>query len=91
VAARRVLTISLPNTDPATVAIQAWLDGLPADADLSAEVRRLLADAIRIDARLAGIETQLARIGVGVVAPAPTAPGLTPAQAATLDVLLDFD
>jgi hypothetical protein len=88
VAARRVLPISLPSSDPAAAVIQAWIDGLPADADVSAEARRLLADAIRIDARLAGIEAHLSRISAGGVA---AAPGLTPAQAATLDVLLDFD
>jgi hypothetical protein len=91
VAARRVLPISLPNSDPATAIIQAWLDGLAADADVSSEVRRMLADAIRIDARLAGIEAQLSRIGAGGVAVVPDDPGLTPAQAAALDVILHFD
>jgi hypothetical protein len=91
VAARRVLPISLPNSDPATAVIQAWLDGLATDADVSSEVRRMLADAIRIDARLAGIEAQLSRIGAGSAPAAPAAQGLTPAQAATLDVILDFD
>jgi hypothetical protein len=88
VAARRVLSISLPASDPTTAAIWAWLDGLPADVDVSSEARRLLADAIRLDARLAGIEAQLARLHSAGATGA--APALTAEQSAVLDVILDF-
>jgi hypothetical protein len=89
VAARRVLPISLPASDPASAAVQAWLDGLPAGADVSAEVRRLLADAIRLDARLVAIEAELRRIGAGGPV-APAAPAMSAAQHAALDAILDF-
>ena len=87
-AARRVLSISLPLSDPATAAIWAWLDGLGEDVDVSGEARRLLADAIRLDARLAGIEAELRRIH-SAAAPPPVA-ALTREQEAALDNLFDF-
>jgi hypothetical protein len=87
VAARRVLSISLPASDPATAAIWAWLDSLPADVDVSSEARRLLADAIRLDVRLASIEAQLKLLRVGALAAVPT---LTREQEQALDAMFDF-
>lgn len=86
-AARRVLSISLPASDPATAAIWAWLDGLPVDVDVSGEARRLLADAIRLDVRLAGIEAQLKLLRASAVAAVPT---LTREQEQALDAMFDF-
>lgn len=67
-AARRVLPISLPASDPASAAISRWLDALPAGADVSGEARRLLALAIELAPALAGIEAQLARLSAGAPA-----------------------
>lgn len=92
-AGRRVLSISLPMSDPAAAAIEAWLATLPDGADVSAEARRLLALALDLRGPLERIEGQLARLASG--AP-PAAAGQTPAPAedaeaaAALDRLFDF-
>lgn len=88
-AARRVLSVSLPASDPASAAIDAWLATLPAGADVSAEARRLLALALDLRPALERIEGQLARLAAGGAAPAPPAED-TEATAA-LERLFNFD
>lgn len=88
-AARRVVSLSLPPSDPASATIAAWLDAQPAGSDTSATIRRLLAGAIGGADRLAAIEDKLDRLLAGQGA----APALAPDPAAdeeTLSRLFDF-
>lgn len=92
-AARRVLSVSLPSSDPHSAVVGAWLDAQPAGVDISREVRRLLAGALAADVRLAAIEGKLDRLlaGGALLAPAPPpAPLNDPETEAALEALFDF-
>lgn len=85
--ARRVISLSLPASDPHSAAILAWLDAQPAGADVAPALRRLIAEALATERRLAAIEAKLDRLlagGVVVAAPAD------PQAAAAVEELLDF-
>lgn len=86
-AARRSLTLALPVSDPRSARIWALLDGMDPDADASAELRRLICEALDAGARLARIEAKidaLATGGLTAVAQAETI------DKTTVDTLLDF-
>lgn len=86
-AARRSLTLALPAADPRSARVWALLDAMEPGADTSAELRRLICEALDAGARLASIEAKLDRLLAGGVALAPAAEAL---DAATVDTLLNF-
>jgi hypothetical protein len=86
-AARRALTLALPASDPRSAQIWAYLEVLEPDADSSAELRRLICEALDAGARMARIEGKLDKILAGGGALAPQAEAL---DVATVDALLDF-
>lgn len=69
-AARRALTLALPPSDPRSAAIWSHLEGLGGEVDQSAELRRLICEALETGPRLARMEALLAQILAGGVAPA---------------------
>jgi len=72
VAARRSFPLALPAGDPRSAQIWELLDGLDADADRSAELRRLICEALELGPRLARIEAMLAQaLAGGGLAPPP--------------------
>ena len=85
---RRVISLSLPASDPKSLAILAWLDAQPAGTDIAPALRRLIAEALSTVQRLEAIETKLDRVlaGGGALAPSPADPLVT----AAVDELLDF-
>ncbi len=83
------MTLALPPSDPRSAEIWAHLDGLGGDADASAELRRLICEALGQGARLARIEDKLDRTLAGGVGVAPAGPG--PLSADELSALLSFD
>ncbi len=85
---RRVISLSLPASDPHSAAIVAWLDAQPAGADIAPALRRLIAEALRTSPRLAAIEAKLDRILAGGLAAGPPPPD--PLVTAAVDELLDF-
>jgi hypothetical protein len=85
---RRVISLSLPVSDPRSAVIIAWLDAQPAGADIAPALRRLIAEALAITPRLAAIEAKLDRTLAGGVTVAP--PPADPLVAAVVDELLDF-
>jgi hypothetical protein len=85
---RRVISLSLPASDPHSAAILAWLDVQPAGADIAPALRRLIGEALATGPRLAAIEAKLDRILAGGAAVAP--PPADPLLAAAVDELLDF-
>lgn len=93
-AARRVLSISLPASDPASATIEAWASAAQAQGlDVSREGRRLLVEALQVRERLAAIEGKLDRLlaGGGAAAHAPPAPAPASAEEeAALEALFDF-
>lgn len=87
-AARRSLTLALPASDPRSERIWAHLDRLDG-ADISAELRRLIVEALDGGARLARIEAKLDALAAGRVALAPVPPPA--ADPADVALMLDFD
>ncbi|HMQ30894.1 MAG TPA: hypothetical protein PKD53_09205 [Chloroflexaceae bacterium] len=92
---RRVVSLSLPASDPHSTAIIAWLDTQPAGSDIAPALRRLIAEALDTGPRLAAIEAKLDRVLTGGVVVAPPANPLVaspadPLVAAAIDELLDF-
>lgn len=93
-AARRVLSISLPASDPASASIEAWAAAAQAQGlDVSREARRLLAEALQLRQRLEGIEGKLDRLlaGGGALAHAPPAPAPSAEEEAALEALFSFE
>ena len=93
--ARRVISLSLPVSDPHSAVIVAWLDAQPAGTDIAPALRRLIAEALVTGARLAAIESKLDQVLAGGVLIASPAVSTTDVQAdsqmaATVDELLDF-
>lgn len=88
-AARRILSVSLPASDPATAAIESWLRSLPAGTDVSGEARRLLALSLNLRGPLERIEAQLASLAARGSSPAP--PADDDEAAATMERLFSFD
>lgn len=92
-AARRVLSISLPAGDPASAAIEAWAAAAQAQGlDVAREGRRLIVEALQLRERLASIEGKLDRLlaGRGAPAGAPPAPAPSAEEEAALEALFDF-
>lgn len=92
---RRVVSLSLPASDPHSAAIIAWLDAQPAGIDTAPALRRLIAEALATGPRLAAIEAKLDRaLASGVVVAPPAnplvAPPADPMVTAAVDELLDF-
>jgi hypothetical protein len=85
---RRMISLSLPASDPHSAAILAWLDAQPAGTDIAPALRRLIAEALATVTRLAAIEAKLDRVLAGGMAVAPTP--ADPLVAAAVDELLDF-
>jgi hypothetical protein len=65
VAARRALTLALPPSDERSAVIWAHLEGLGGEVDQSAELRRLICEALEQGPRLARIEAMLAQALAG--------------------------
>jgi hypothetical protein len=65
VAARRSFPLALPAGDPRSARIWELLDDLDADADRSAELRRLICEALDTGERLTRIEAHLAQMLAG--------------------------
>jgi len=93
--ARRVISLSLPASDPHSAAILAWLDAQPAETDIAPALRRLIAEALATERRLAAIEVKLDQLLAGGVMVAPpansTASPADPQLAAAIDELLNFE
>lgn len=88
-AARRSFPLALPAGDPRSARIWELLDGLDEDADRSAELRRLICEALDQAARLAAIEAKLDRLLAGGLAlAAPAEPEISAEDVADL---LGFD
>lgn len=92
---RRVISLSLPASDPNSVAIIAWLDAQPAESDIAPALRRLIAEALATVPRLAAIEAKLDQLLAGGVLVASLAESSTdlpadPQMVAAVDELLDF-
>lgn len=88
-AARR-MTLALPASDPASSRIWEFVSGLSVGADVSAELRRLIVEALDAGVRLASIEAKLDQLlargpGVALAEPEPQ-----PVELATIEALLDF-
>ncbi len=88
-AARRALSLALPPSDPRSAQIWAFLEGLDAGADSSAELRRLICEALDTGERLARIEAKIDQLQAGghAGAGAPPAPAIDPA---IIGGMLDF-
>lgn len=92
---RRIISLSLPASDPHSAPILTWLDAQPAGTELAPALRRLIAEALATAPRLAAIEAKLDQPlagGVAVALPAErsTDPLADPQMAAAVDELLDF-
>jgi hypothetical protein len=92
---RRVISLSLPASDLNSAVILAWLDAQPAGSYIAPTLRRLLAEALATDARLAAIEAKLDQLLASRVLVAPPAESSTdlpahPQMVAAVDELLDF-
>lgn len=93
-AARRVVQLSLPASDPRSAVITAWIEALPGDSDVARELRRVIADALALQGRLSAIEGKLDRLLAGGGAPAGAPPAaalaVSPEEEAALEALFDF-
>lgn len=92
---RRVISLSLPASDPNSAVILAWLDTQPAGSDIAPALRRLIAEALASVPRLAAIEAKLDQLLASRVLVAPPAESSTdlpadPQMVAAVDELLDF-
>lgn len=85
-AARRALTLALPPSDPQSALIWEYLDALGPGAVSSAALRRLICQALAVQAELTSLHAKLDRLLAGGVAAGP-APAIDPAA---VDTLLDF-
>lgn len=86
-AARRALTLALPPSDPRSAIVWAHLDSLEG-ADSSAELRRLICQALAVEAELVSLHAKLDRLLAGGIAPAAEPePAIDPAD---VGALLDF-
>jgi hypothetical protein len=88
----RHISLGLPERDPHTAIIRAWLDAQPQGSDLSKLLRQTLVQGLQIGAALARIEAKLEQLAaLGAVGSMPAPPAvLPPADSAVLDTLLDF-
>lgn len=92
---RRVISLSLPASDPNSAVIIAWLDALPNGTDTAPALRRLIGEALATGSRLAAIKAKLDQLlasGVLIASPAVSTTDLQadPQMSATVDELLDF-
>ena len=88
-------SLALPQADPRSQRIRACLAGLPPDADVSAELRRLIVEGLdrsALLARLDRIAARLDQIAAQGISVAPVTPEHDSAAVqAALNTMLDFD
>jgi hypothetical protein len=86
---RRSLSIALPESDPRSARILAWLEEQPTGVDRSAAIRQALVERMELAARLDAIVARLDVIAAAGIAPAPAPAPVDDAALGTL--LAGFD
>ncbi len=88
-ASRRSLHLALPDSDPRSATIWAWLAAQPAGVDRSALIRQVIVTGLEVGAALARIEARLDTLAVG--SSPPRLPPDPDADAALDTLLRGFD
>jgi hypothetical protein len=88
---RRSLHLALPDSDPRSASIWAWLDAQPAGVDRSALIRQAIVTGLEVGAALARIEARLDGLTMGSPPPRQPSPPDPEADAALDTLLRGFD
>jgi hypothetical protein len=94
---RRSFHLALPTSDPRSALILAWINALPGNTDVSAEIRRIFAEALESAEWRCQVVLQLTRIeqilesGVPDGSKVASLPTNTPVMPTLLASLTCFD
>jgi hypothetical protein len=90
---RRMISLTLPTSDPNSYIIARWLDALPRGTDACPLIRQALAKWLEIGPLIERMAAQLDQIASGQVVMSAPGPPEPPDEetVAVLNLMLDFD